>query len=51
MTMLVSDEVKIVEVDGGVDDYVAVNVNGRVNDKVKPIAHGPRSFSSPLADA
>ncbi len=39
LTMLVSDEVKIAEVEGGVDD------------KVKPIGRGPRSFFSPLADA
>jgi len=31
------DEVKIVKVDGGVDDYVAVSLNGGFDDKVKPI--------------
>ena len=35
LTMWESDEVKIVEVKGGVEDDVAVKLNGRVNNKVK----------------
>lgn len=39
LTRLESDEVKVVE--GGVDDYGAVNLNGRVKDNVKRgLGHG-----------
>jgi hypothetical protein len=37
LDMLDGDEVKIGKVDGGVDDYVAVKLNGGVKDKVNPI--------------
>jgi hypothetical protein len=39
------------KVEGGINDYVAVKLNGGVNDNVNPICSGSEIVSKPVAYA